>query len=272
MTPRPTAAERLVAELVAYRPTVPYGADYQRRPIGGPVVCQDSGRYWNNRHGLPHRGPQRPFEGPLTESWTRPGRVPRWYVWWRLWGEQNGTCATCPGPAEVVDHCHTTGLVRGLLCYDCNHQESLHAARVRLGLHTTERCWFQPFWDQPPASRHSWYWPYENRSTTPSFLTAPPAWALGRTPPRPRCPWSCGAAARGALAAGVLLPLRDRAAEGRTELLEKATRPALGLRRAYLRWRGRGTPWTTRGGLGTDGGDDAEPMAPPYRQPQAPRG
>lgn len=33
---------------------------------------------------------------------------------------QGGTCAVCPAPASHVDHCHTTGKVRGLLCRACN--------------------------------------------------------------------------------------------------------------------------------------------------------
>lgn len=35
---------------------------------------------------------------------------------------QNGKCAICEKPTEkmVVDHCHTTGKVRGLLCHRCN--------------------------------------------------------------------------------------------------------------------------------------------------------
>jgi len=33
---------------------------------------------------------------------------------------QGHKCAICTGPIEVVDHCHTTGVVRGLLCQHCN--------------------------------------------------------------------------------------------------------------------------------------------------------
>lgn len=49
----------------------------------------------------------------------------------RLLGEQLGVCAICERPESVerggksewlsVDHCHTTGKVRGLLCTQCNH-------------------------------------------------------------------------------------------------------------------------------------------------------
>jgi hypothetical protein len=37
--------------------------------------------------------------------------------------EQGGVCALCRDPAKeslVIDHCHTTGSVRGLLCHHCN--------------------------------------------------------------------------------------------------------------------------------------------------------
>lgn len=42
-----------------------------------------------------------------------------------LLAEQGGTCAVCPSiePNGVnwhVDHCHTTGRVRGILCHPCN--------------------------------------------------------------------------------------------------------------------------------------------------------
>ena len=43
----------------------------------------------------------------------------------RLLQEQEGGCAVCTEPEPTdgsldVDHCHTTGVVRGLLCRKCN--------------------------------------------------------------------------------------------------------------------------------------------------------
>lgn len=41
--------------------------------------------------------------------------------WDRLQEAQNGVCAICKlQPAEHVDHCHGSGKVRGLLCFNCN--------------------------------------------------------------------------------------------------------------------------------------------------------
>lgn len=33
---------------------------------------------------------------------------------------QGSVCAICKGPAEVIDHDHVTGHVRGILCFHCN--------------------------------------------------------------------------------------------------------------------------------------------------------
>lgn len=44
----------------------------------------------------------------------------------RLWEEQSGRCAICTGELSrgtgryAVDHCHTSGRIRGLLCSPCN--------------------------------------------------------------------------------------------------------------------------------------------------------
>lgn len=44
----------------------------------------------------------------------------------RLYCEQNGKCALCENSIDFngknthVDHCHTTGRVRGILCHNCN--------------------------------------------------------------------------------------------------------------------------------------------------------
>lgn len=43
--------------------------------------------------------------------------------WARMYHAQNGSCAICKNFFEeepVIDHCHTTNKVRGLLCWSCN--------------------------------------------------------------------------------------------------------------------------------------------------------
>ena len=40
--------------------------------------------------------------------------------WDNMLAKQNGACAICPSPPKVVDHRHSDGVVRGLLCHACN--------------------------------------------------------------------------------------------------------------------------------------------------------
>ncbi|UZZ63886.1 recombination endonuclease VII [Pseudomonas phage PSV6] len=53
-----------------------------------------------------------------------------WDQYIGMFEAQNGECAICTHPVHpmhenrylvgCVDHCHTTGKVRGILCFDCN--------------------------------------------------------------------------------------------------------------------------------------------------------
>ena len=49
------------------------------------------------------------------------GITPEQYA--QMFADQGGACAVCRKPQDKklsVDHCHTTGAVRGLLCTNCN--------------------------------------------------------------------------------------------------------------------------------------------------------
>lgn len=72
------------------------------------------------------------------ESLPGIGRAQRWrrrfglsaIQYWAIWDEQGGLCRICCRPETrqlsgkttllAVDHCHTTGVIRGLLCHRCN--------------------------------------------------------------------------------------------------------------------------------------------------------
>ncbi|MGW4490410.1 endonuclease domain-containing protein [Streptomyces sp. NPDC004376] len=167
----------------------PKYADWVGQPTDPAVVlrsvrCPEGNRFWPT-------SVTRPWQGPLPEIWGQPGRVPRWYIWWRLWGVQNGTCAACPGPPQVIDHHHTNGLVRGLLCYECNLAEALCAEKLALHQHP-RLCWYERYWHSPPAAQFGWYWPDPKRQGGVQwFLPQPPDWAADAKPPptkcRPRC-------------------------------------------------------------------------------------
>lgn len=61
------------------------------------------------------------------KEWRRAYRLAKRYgltveEWTSLYQRQNGLCPICNEVLHdvVVDHCHTTGKVRGLLCRRCN--------------------------------------------------------------------------------------------------------------------------------------------------------
>lgn len=62
------------------------------------------------------------------EKWR--GRCRRYGIgkkgWLKILAKQNGLCALCDRIPEVVDHCHNSHVVRGLLCNYCN----THIARM----------------------------------------------------------------------------------------------------------------------------------------------
>ncbi len=63
-----------------------------------------------------------PREGPWYHRATHYGIGKK--QWANMLSNQNGTCALCDKPPDVVDHNHETGAVRGLLCLSCNAKMS----------------------------------------------------------------------------------------------------------------------------------------------------
>ena len=73
--------------------------------------------------------------------------------YWRIYRYQLGTCAICQRATGArkklsVDHCHTTGIVRGLLCSTCNSRVLGH---LRDDVAAFERA--IDYLQQPPAVR-----------------------------------------------------------------------------------------------------------------------
>lgn len=74
--------------------------------------------------------------------------------WDEIWGSQEGKCAICgdiPDPEAKrrfhVDHNHTTGTVRGILCHSCNvalghSKESKEILQAMIS--------YLDYWDSPP--------------------------------------------------------------------------------------------------------------------------
>jgi hypothetical protein len=73
--------------------------------------------------------------------------------YWRLYRYQLGKCFICQRATGArkrlsVDHCHATGIVRGLLCTTCNSKVLGHA---RDDIEFFERC--IDYLTEPPALR-----------------------------------------------------------------------------------------------------------------------
>ena len=109
-------------------------------------ACEACGNHYNKGTGRGHNN--RTFCDPCLsteEKWTLRNRnkfLKRNYKltlfeYRNLFDEQGGCCVTCKsklditavqvprsgkrsGTEPVVDHCHTTGEVRGILCFSCN--------------------------------------------------------------------------------------------------------------------------------------------------------
>ncbi|MGQ4733406.1 endonuclease domain-containing protein [Streptomyces sp. Ju416(a)] len=86
------------------------------------------------------RKPEAPGAGRWRGLKERYGLTREQYV--ALAAAQSGVCAMCQQPPKsvrplVVDHCHNTGVIRGLLCVYCNvavgiHENHRHAAAAYL--------------------------------------------------------------------------------------------------------------------------------------------
>ncbi|MFJ2193712.1 endonuclease domain-containing protein [Kitasatospora sp. NPDC087861] len=97
---------------------------------------------------------ERPI-GPLPRQWPARGKIPRWYVWWRLYELQDGRCACCATSPATIDHDHRTGEVRGLLCISHNAQEYLYLNGQRACTHARPHC-FEEYWNSSPARELHW--------------------------------------------------------------------------------------------------------------------
>ena len=105
-----------------------------------------------DRQGIPSCHVWQIPDGSVPPHLSATGALRRW---------QAGACAMCsarPDCRLLVDHCHRTGLVRGLLCTSCNTAEGLQSApafvayrerppAVMLGVEEM----YGSLWDGPPS-------------------------------------------------------------------------------------------------------------------------
>lgn len=97
--------------------TCGYCAQERIRKTRPPIVCGQCGRL------SPHfaKGVCRPCYTNNVKRRGKYGITPEQYV--AMVKDQRGLCAICERPMTRhphIDHCHETGVIRGLLCYTCN--------------------------------------------------------------------------------------------------------------------------------------------------------
>ncbi len=92
--------------------------EYRNRPEKKKMID----RYWREKNSDPER------KKVLRErEWKRAGIVDITFIKYEvMFKKQNGCCEICGINEKIlgklgVDHCHTTGKTRGLLCKQCNH-------------------------------------------------------------------------------------------------------------------------------------------------------
>lgn len=102
------------------------GATTEGRPTFAEAELLD-------RQGIPSCRVWRVPEGEVPPHLSATQAIRRW---------QAGACAMCSASPErlLVDHCHRTGLVRGLLCTSCNTAEGLTSSPA-----------FAAYRERPPA-------------------------------------------------------------------------------------------------------------------------
>ena len=97
-----------------------------RREKGGYVCHKCKGEHKDRRYKCPHCG----FTSQQGRTHPPSKYLSKHHITYRLLrcdyermlAKQQHACAICKRAVKlVVDHCHTTGKIRGLLCQRCNH-------------------------------------------------------------------------------------------------------------------------------------------------------
>lgn len=94
-------------------------------PKNGPYYRRTCSKCHNINRTKKYRTPTG-YKSRIESGWRRRGVVFTVEQYEELYKQQQGQCAICSktapenGSALCVDHCHKTGVVRGLLCHRCN--------------------------------------------------------------------------------------------------------------------------------------------------------